>query len=66
MGSYDVIDVKRQQVLGNLAGSARQAVSTNSVAWSPDGRQVAIGSVLPQTGGDRYLIQVWDVPQVSR
>jgi hypothetical protein len=63
---YEIIDMQRQQSLGILAGSARQAVSTNSLAWSPDGKQVAIGSLIPQTGGNRYFIQVWSVPHASR
>jgi hypothetical protein len=62
----EVLDVKRQQSLGRLVDPREQVMSANSLAWSPDGEQVAIGSLMPQPGGDRYFIQVWAVPQVSR
>jgi hypothetical protein len=63
---YTVIDAKRQQVLGRLVEVGAQVVSARSLAWSPDGKQVAIGSLVPQTGGgERYFMQVWNVPQTS-
>jgi hypothetical protein len=60
-----VIDAQRQPVLGALADPAKQSVSISSMAWSSGGKQVAIGSVIPQSGKDRYLIQVWSVAQAS-
>jgi WD40 repeat protein len=63
---FDIIEARRQQVLGRLADPDKQSVSMSSLAWSPDGKQVAIGSILGESGKDRYLIQVWSVPPLSR
>jgi hypothetical protein len=62
----EVLDVKRQQSLGRLVDPREQVMSANSLAWSPDGKQVAIGSVIPQSGENRHLIQVWAVPPAWR
>jgi WD40 repeat protein len=64
--NYEVVDPKRPELLGVLGNrQASQRVSSSSLAWSPDGKQVAIGSVIPQSGKERYLIQVWNVPAPS-
>jgi WD40 repeat protein len=63
--NYDVIDAKRQELVGALADTQKQRVSHSSLAWSPDGARVAIGSILRESGKDRYLVQVWNVPQAS-
>jgi len=62
---FDVIDAQRRQVLGRLVDLDKQSLSASSLAWSPDGKQVAIGAILRESGKDRYLIQVWNVPKVS-
>lgn len=62
---FEVIDAQRRQVLGRLVDLDKQSLLASSLAWSPDGKQVAIGAILRESGKNRYLIQVWNVPQVS-
>jgi WD40 repeat protein len=62
---FDIIEARRQQVLGRLADPDKQSVSMSSLAWSPDGKQVAIGFSSAQPSGNHHFIQVWNVPQAS-
>ena len=57
---YEIIDARRWQSLGVLDGSAGYDLS--SLAWSPNGKQLAISSIRSDAGANHYFIRTWNVP----
>ena len=61
--NFEILDVRNRQSLGTLVDYGREGVFASSFAWSPDGVQLAVGLVKPQTDGNHYFVRVWKVPR---